>query len=62
MPRDPVCEMDVDERTAAGHSVYEGTMYYFCSSSCREAFEQDPERFLPKTTDLLGRPIHPERS
>ena len=51
MPTDPVCQMDVEERSAAGQSTYEGTTYYFCSLGCREAFEKEPGRYLPKTTD-----------
>ncbi|MDH4097254.1 MAG: YHS domain-containing protein [Nitrospira sp.] len=61
MATDPVCQMNVEERTAAEQSAYEGTTYYFCSPGCREAFEKDPGQYLPKTTDLLGRKIHPER-
>lgn len=51
--------MDADERSPAGQSTSEGKMYYFCSSGCREAFEKDSCRYLPKKTDLLGR-SHPE--
>jgi hypothetical protein len=31
MAKDPVCGMEVDDKTAAGQSVYQGTTYYFCS-------------------------------
>lgn len=58
MAIDPVCQMAVDERSAAGQSTYEGKTHYFCSPGCREAFEKDPEAYLPKHTDLLGRSIH----
>jgi len=61
MPKDPVCLMEVDEQSAAGQMMYKDTMYYFCMSGCREAFEKDPERYLPKTVDLLGRTIPPDR-
>ncbi len=57
MPKDPVCQMEVDERSAAGQTTYKGTTYYFCAPGCREAFEKDPEQYLPKQTDLLGRNI-----
>jgi YHS domain-containing protein len=60
MATDPVCQMKVDESSAAGQSTYEGKTYYFCSPGCQEAFEKDPGRYLEKTTDLLGRTIHPE--
>jgi YHS domain-containing protein len=31
MARDPVCGMEVDERTAAATAEYQGTTYYFCA-------------------------------
>ena len=55
MQKDPVCQMDVEEQTAAGQSTYQGKTFYFCSPGCREAFDKDPGRYLPKETDLLGR-------
>ena len=57
MQKDPVCQMEVDERTAAATCSYQGQTYYFCAPGCREAFEKDPEQYLPKQTDLLGRNI-----
>jgi Cu+-exporting ATPase len=45
MPRDPVCGMEVDEEQAAGVSNYKGEKYYFCSTSCKQRFEQDPEKY-----------------
>lgn len=57
MPKDPVCQMDVDENSAAAQVSYQGKTYYFCAVGCREAFEKDPEQYLPKQSDLLGRPI-----
>lgn len=45
MARDPVCGMQVDERNAAGKSEYKGTTYYFCSTGCKAAFDQDPARY-----------------
>jgi len=61
MAIDPVCQMEVDEQSAAGQSAYKGTTYYFCAPGCREVFEKDPEQYLQKTADLLGRTIHPDR-
>jgi P-type Cu+ transporter len=42
---DPVCGMDIDPATAAGSEEFEGTTYYFCSSSCLERFKADPGRY-----------------
>ncbi|MGH2403538.1 MAG: YHS domain-containing protein [bacterium] len=48
MARDPVCGMMVDEKNAAGKSEHKGKTYYFCSSGCKAAFDQDPERYAEK--------------
>ncbi|MGE0643162.1 MAG: YHS domain-containing protein [Nitrospira sp.] len=61
LAQDPGFHMDVDERSAAAHCTYQGTTYYFCALCCREEFEKDPGRHLPKQTDLLGRKIHSDR-
>ena len=41
--KDPVCGMTIGEEDAAGTSTYQGRTYYFCSTSCKEKFDQDPE-------------------
>ncbi len=46
MAKDPVCGMDVDEKSAAGKSQYKGQTYYFCSPGCKQSFEKDPEHYL----------------
>jgi|TARA_B100002003_G_C13819451_1_gene403457 Cu+-exporting ATPase len=47
MASDPVCGMEVIEESAAGDAVQSlGVTYYFCSSKCREAFQQDPEKYI----------------
>ncbi len=43
--KDPVCGMDVDPQNAKAASVYRGTTYYFCSTSCRDKFEKDPAKY-----------------
>jgi len=44
--KDPVCGMSVDPQHAAAASVHEGKTYYFCSPSCRDKFEQAPQKYL----------------
>ena len=44
--KDPVCGMDVDPATAAGHSEHKGQTYYFCGSKCKEKFDHNPEQYL----------------
>jgi YHS domain-containing protein len=43
--RDPVCNMEVDEQSAAGRSQYQGQTYYFCTESCKNEFDQNPEMY-----------------
>jgi Cu+-exporting ATPase len=43
---DPVCGMSVKIPHAAAMSVYKGRLIYFCSSSCKEKFDDSPELFL----------------
>tara|TARA_R110001583_G_scaffold46761_3_gene146516 strand:+ start:13583 stop:15955 length:2373 start_codon:yes stop_codon:yes gene_type:complete len=49
MNYDPVCGMKITSDTAidTDKSVeWEGTVYYFCSSSCAEKFNADPEDYI----------------
>jgi len=46
MATDPVCGMQVDERTAAGSSVFEGRNYFFCGGGCKKKFDADPSAFV----------------
>lgn len=46
MAIDPVCKMEVDERTERFVSEYKGRKYYFCSPGCKKAFDKDPEKYL----------------
>lgn len=44
MAKDPVCGMDVDEKSAVATAVYKGKTYYFCAEACKRAFEKNPEK------------------
>lgn len=46
MAIDPVCGMDVDERSADATSEYQGKTYYFCAPGCKRQFDRDPARFV----------------
>ena len=49
--KDPVCGMEVDPNAGYG-KAHEGTLYRFCSRSCLDKFENDPQSYLsdePKT-------------
>jgi len=46
MAIDPVCKMEVNEETAKFKSEYKGKIYYFCAPGCKNAFEENPEKYL----------------
>jgi Cu+-exporting ATPase len=50
MPKEPVCGMQVNEQQAAGKSEHQGETYYFCSASCKQRFDQDPQRYTGQGT------------
>lgn len=45
MAIDVICKMKVDEKTAKWKSDYRGKTYYFCSVTCKQKFEKDPEKY-----------------
>lgn len=46
--KDPVCGMNVETKKATAATVYQGNTYYFCSTTCRDKFEQAPEKFASR--------------
>lgn len=46
MAKDPVCGMNVDERSTGLKTSYKGKTYYFCYPECKTAFERDPEEYV----------------
>ena len=46
MARDPICGMEVDEKTARYKSEYLGKTYYFCAPGCQKTFESKPEDYV----------------
>ena len=46
--KDPVCGMQVDQEKARSKgltSEHEGQTFYFCSTDCKQQFDQDPHRY-----------------
>jgi Cu+-exporting ATPase len=43
--RDPVCGMMVDPKKTKFISQHDGSTFYFCSASCRQKFESDPQAY-----------------
>ena len=50
MAIDPVCKMQVDEKTSTITSTYKGKTYYFCSPYCKQEFDKNPEKFINSQT------------
>ena len=53
--RDPVCNMEVDERSAAARSEYNGQAYYFCSQNCKNRFDQNPQQYVKLGAQRAGK-------
>jgi len=45
MAIDPICKMEVDEKTAKFKSEYKGVTYYFCAPGCKKTFDADPQKY-----------------
>ena len=50
MAIDPVCGMQANEDRAAGTSEYQGQTYDFCSTSCKQQFDQNTARYTGQRT------------
>lgn len=46
MARDPVCGMDVDEKSTPHVSVLKGRKYYFCSAGDKAKFDAHPDSYV----------------
>ncbi len=49
---DPVCDMEVETEQGYG-KMYQGTLYRFCSRSCLDKFDNEPERYINKQQALM---------
>jgi Cu+-exporting ATPase len=58
MNHDVICHMDVSIDQAAGRSDFDGRTYYFCATSCKEQFDQNPEAAL-KVEDAYDHSVKP---
>jgi len=45
MAKDPVCGMNVDEKTAKFKSEHMDKSYYFCNQSCKTTFDKNPMKY-----------------
>lgn len=46
MAIDPVCGMEVDEKSAPAKSEHMGKTYYFCAPGCKKAFDANPAKYI----------------
>jgi len=46
MAVDPICKMDIDERTAKWKSVFNGKEYFFCAPGCKKTFDKNPAKYV----------------
>ncbi len=49
--KDPVCGMEIETPTAAGHTEFEGQTYHFCTSKCKEKFDGRPAQYVGKSAE-----------
>jgi P-type Cu+ transporter len=43
---DPVCGRAIEEQNAVAKIGYAGEMFYFCSTDCKERFQENPALFI----------------
>jgi len=44
--KDPVCGMELSQKTAAEKLEHEGKIYYFCAEVCKTSFQENPEKYI----------------
>ncbi len=50
---DPVCGMDVEVNQGYG-KMHKGHLYRFCSRTCLDRFDADPEKYVNQPADDAG--------
>jgi YHS domain-containing protein len=45
LAKDPICKMQVDEKTAKYKSTYQGQTYHLCSAGCKSEFDKNPKKY-----------------
>jgi len=48
MAIEPICKMNVNEKSAKWVSGYKGKKYYFCAPGCKKEFDENPEKYTDK--------------
>jgi YHS domain-containing protein len=55
MVLDPVCGMEIDEKTAKYKSELKDKTYYFCGPMCKLEFDENPEKYMSDAKALLDK-------
>jgi len=45
MPRDPVCNSEVNKEDSESVE-FDGIKYYFCCDACKELFKETPRKYV----------------
>lgn len=45
MTTDPICGMEIDEKTSTVKSTVGDKEFYFCCPNCKARFDKDPSKF-----------------
>lgn len=51
MITDPVCGMQISEKSAVKNTVYNGQSYYFCSAKCFTQFQANPTQYAKNSAE-----------
>ena len=55
MPRDPVCGVILNDKTAKFKISHEGEKIFFCSVKCKKKFKRNRSKFVKQTEILYVR-------
>ncbi|OFZ19434.1 MAG: copper-translocating P-type ATPase [Bdellovibrionales bacterium RBG_16_40_8] len=60
--KDPVCGMNVNSGSAKGQTTFEKKTFFFCSTKCKEKFDQNPDKYINQTIPLVMDKLAKEQS
>lgn len=52
MAKEPVCNMDIDEKTTKYTSEINGNKAYLCSANCRQQLKQNSSKYGYQDIDI----------
>ena len=48
MAKEPVCNINIDEKTTKYTSEINRNKAYLCSANCRQQLKQNPSKYVPR--------------